>query len=538
MHTIEPSSSCILHGATDNGTPETEGFQQYHFGVKSTSLDRSHLPAGELGRDRLGRLFFRMIFDAGALTFGANDALPYEFMDAFLDALMNDIGWTWLAPPEQEVVDFVRVRDSLGFWTPIGNYFQLPPDVGTQGLTAAMVDWGMDTFVETRNTEWLFSFAPAPNVIYLTLRGCWNKKWDGDDDMDYCFGNASWTPPLIVDEPDLSGWFQPEGTPALDINDVDATGVNDANHGLWIVYRAHAGAGMGICKKQVPIAPNRQVTGSPPTRVCDWTSGPPHTSNHRPGVGHYTGASGGTHEVVVYADADDSDKLKSFEWDGDTGDTGWDLVIPEGQCPTISQFRPEVVNHDGHVWTFWVGDQPGSNIHGLCYSRLNHSVGDWEPSRIIPFDGDLETCGIQFRSLGGPPEAVERNGVVNLAIRDAVLSLNSWVWMIQLDDINGDGQFWECDNVEECAGGCFEDCSGDRTNWEERSTWVPHTRFDAASPEIGDLATTEHLHEMAADSTAPHLRQDYTFFYNPLNGYFPGTDIEFFELGVHVRESW
>ena len=173
----------------------------------------------------------------------------------------------------------------------------------------------------------------------------------------------------------------------------------------------------------------------------------------------------------------------------------------------------------------------------------------WEDPRWIPFEGQFETCGTQDRRLNGPPEAETRNGIINLVVRDietanAPYANDPWVWMIQLSDENQDGIFEECMGLEECAGDCWDAPCSLENNFEERSNWVPHTEFYANpnSYEVGALASTEHLYDMAADAlNFPDLRQDYTFFYNP-----PGftTPIEkagappFSDVSVWVRESW
>ncbi len=539
FHTVMPPSSCQLNGSTDIlGDPTTKGFQQYHFGVEVTSLDRTH-DNGENGLERLGRLYFRMLFDNAAITYEGDEFLPYAFMDAMEDALMKDLPWAF-PDPFVPLMPFYRARDAVGFWTDIGPYFKIPQSIADEGLSAAFVNLRYAAAPDVNaNTEWIFGFEPSNHTIYLALRLCWNKDYDGDNDMDYCFANADWYT-FTVDGPAISPSFLARSVPSVDVNDEDdGDPVTDPNHGLWIVYNAVIPTAAGdidmICKRQVPIYPN---TGLTAPRECDTN----HVTDLRPGVGHYVEATiptFKTREVIVYADAEDWGHLKSFEW----GVTGSDLDIPESNaCDNFSNWRPEVVNHDGYVWAFWT--TKGNQGSGVCYSRLRHDIPtpEWEDPRLIPFEGQFDTCGTQSRVLNGPPEAETRNGIINLVVRDLETTNEPWVWMIQLSDQNNDGIFEECVGLEECAGDC-RNCPGQpENNYEERSNWVPHTEFytNPNSSEVGALASTEHLLNMAAPS-APTLRQDYTFFYNPQGYTDPiekGTGIPKVDLSVWVRESW
>lgn len=538
-HTINPPDSC-KHQQPDT-VPGTPGFQQWHNGVEVTALDTSLDPTlPEDGLERLGRIHARMLYQADVDTFTFTPTMPQDFMDAFFSATIEETGWTWPDPFGAEEVSFYRARDAVGFWTPIGNYFEnLDPDVAAEGITAAMVNWGPDPSnpAQAWNSEWLFGFNPDTHRIGLLVRPCWNQDHDGDGDMDYCFASAPWSY-FVADWPSDSGWFIPLGVPSLDVNDAGDAAL-DTNHGLWIVYRAVGGPNPGICRKMVPVFPNQ---GYPSTRQCDWTR----ATNFRPGAGHALDtATSTTREVVVFADANDGDQLKSFEW----GIASSIRTIPiAGQCAPISPWRPEVVTHGGFVWALWTGAIPGSGQSALCYSRYVHDAAPsyWEAPKAIPFEGEITSCGDNSRVLAGPPSATVRNGIVNVAVRDRDLATGdmfngeSWVWMIQLADIDppgfapANGEFWECNNTPECAGSCSADCGG-RDLWEERSPWVPHAEFDATLPEIGPLTTTQHLRSMATTSTGQ--RQDYTFFYNPtqiqsLTAVLPA------DMSVWVRESW
>jgi len=318
----------------------------------------------------------------------------------------------------------------------------------------------------------------------------------------------------------------------LDVNDAGDAAL-DANHGLWIVYRALGGPIPGICRKRVPVFPNQ---GFPSTRQCDWTR----ATDFRPGAGHYTFTTNAgqtvTHEVIVYADADDSDQLKSFEW-GVTGGAELDEAeIPDdpGHCRNYSSWRPEVVSNNDQTWAFWIGTRGAF----LCYSRYVPPaagvLASWESPKEIPFDGEFSSCGAQDRILYGPPSATVRNGIINLAVRDrdqVNLNPDPWVWMIQLNDTDNDGLFQECEGTtDECPGSCSAEC-GHRVFWEERSPWVPHTEMSATYAEVGPMATTEHL-LMTPSQTDPH--EDYTFFYNPTIAAGAGQA----DLLVRVRQSW
>ena len=534
-HTIMPPSSCHLDSSTTTpGDPTSEGFQQYHNGVEVTSLDRTH-EDGENGLERLGRLYFRMLFDPAAITYEGDEFLPYEFMDAMEDALMKDTGW--VSPdPFAPLIPFYRARDAVGFWTEIGNHFKIQQTIADEGLSAAFVNWKPGA-AYPMNTEWIFGFEPSNHTIYLALRLCWNMDWDSDGDMDYCLANPNWYY-YVVEGPSMPGMNWATSVPSVDVND-EGDPTNDPNHGLWIVYNATilAATTNAICKRQVPISPN---TGTATPRECTTDF----VSDLRPGVGHYLDPNASeTKEVIVYADADDSGILKSFEWGAVAGD---ELTIPQANndCGNSSLWRPEVVNHDGYVWAFWTAES-GLN---LCYSRLRHDDPNphWEDPHNIPFEGDFDTCGTQSRRLNGPPEAETRNGIINLVIRD-VETANSppnapWIWMIQLSDQDHSGIFEECrGNLEECAGDCRADC-GQWNNYEERSNWVPHTEFyvNPDSPEVGALASTEHLLNMK--NTLSGNRQDYTFFYNPKGYSDPpiekASGFLWSDLSVWVRESW
>ncbi len=535
FHTVMPPSSCQLNGSTETpGDTTSEGFQQYHCGVEVTSLDRTH-EGGENGLERLGRLYFRMLFDPAAITYEGDEFLPYAFMDAVEDALMNDTGWSF-PDPFAPLIPFYRARDAVGFWTEIGNYFPIQQTIADEGLSAAFVNWKPGA-AYPMNTEWIFGFEPSNHTIYLALRLCWNTDADGDGDMDYCLANPNWYY-YVVEGPAMPGVNWAKSVPSVDVND-EGDPNNDSNHGLWIVYNATilAATTNAICKRQVPISPN---TGTATPRDCNTDF----VSDLRPGAGHYLDPNASeTREVIVFADASDSGKLKSFEWGQVTGD---ELTIPQANiaCGNSSIWRPEVVNHDGYVWVFWTAE---SGLD-LCYSRLRHDDPNphWEDPHRIPFEGDFDTCGTQSRRLNGAPEAETRNGIINLVVRD-VETANTppndpWVWMIQLSDQDQSGIFEECrGGVEECAGDCRADCS-EWNNYEERSNWVPHTEFyvNPDSPEVGALASTEHLLNMK--NALSGNRQDYTFFYNPKGYTDPpiekASGFLWSDLSVWVRESW
>ncbi len=535
-HTIEPASSCLYHGAVEDPLDmDSAGFQQWHNGVRVTSLDQTHVDGGVDGAEMMGRIHARMLFEDGPDWFELNDRLPFDFMDAFYTALISETGYAWPDPFEEEAL-FYRARDSVGFWTSIGNYFEnLNPNVVEEGITGALINWdpGPSTPIPENkwNSEWLFGFNPLNNRIGLALRGCWNSHEDTDGDRDYCFDNPNWLF-MLMDQPIVTpfGPLVPHSVPAVDINDDGDP--SDPNHGLWLVHRSTIGAAAIdiICRRIVPVFPN---VGAPSARACDIF----HHTTLRPAAGHYTVPGSTpveTREVIVYADVNDYNRLKSFEW----GVAGSDKTIPPGQgtCGNTTKWRPEVVTHDDGVLALWIGKGDRS----LCYSWYKSGAPTWKPAMEIPFEErEFTSCGDNNRFFAGPPSATVRNGVVNVAVRD--LDANGgapWVWMIQLDDIDGDYEFWDCEHVPECDGSCSADCH-ERVLWEERSPWVPHTEFHASptSPEVGGFATTEHLIKMK--TTATQQRQDYTFFYNPttfINA--PGTTPVPPDLAVWVRESW
>lgn len=526
-HTRNMASTCALNHAM-NGT-SGPGYQQYHNGVKVSSIDETHI-GGKPGRERLGNYFARFMFqDNLADAFMADEYLAYDIMDAYQEVIIEEAQWNSNQPFTNEMDAHFRSRDAIGIWSQLGNYYQANAEVMSNGMDAAMFNWSdvpLYPWDIGWNMEFLF-YSDKQEKTAAIYRTCWNVHNDSDGDYDYCFQNPSGWIEWTIDEIDPDGYYYPSSVPSVDVNKVDP---GETNHGVWVVFtRKHiAESHHRICKRQVPVVPNY---GQPSPVSCSI-----HMTQKRPAVGHFIRSDGSSGEMVVYEDPLDN-RLKSFEWNSQS--ELYNLPAT-AECPANSEFRPETVTHDDHLWLFWVQNTGANDYSRLCYSRYEHQQGSpaWSTPRYIEFDGRITGAGTQERRIAGPPVATTRNGVINLAVKDEESSGGeaSWIWTIQLDDrTNGDGQFWKCENREHALNHCSKITGAGKARFEELSPWLPNTLWEASQEEIGAIATTEYLEGMENSGTG--YRQDYTFFYNP-KYYYSQTPAHWGDMTVWARESW